>query len=378
MTRFGFLSSYPPTRCGLATFTESLAAAVVRVGEADAHIVRVLDAPEPRPALLRSTRTEVVADLIADDQGSISAAVRALNACDIAVVQHEYGIYGGRDGEDVLAVLREIDIVCIVVLHTVLASPTRHQREVLEEVCRLATAVVVMTENARELLITRYTVIAEEVQVIPHGVPEPLVRVPRSARTSKRVLSWGLISPGKGIEWGIRAFAQLRDLAPGAEYLVAGQTHPKVLAHAGEAYRESLSALVDELGLAEAVTLDGRYLDPQQLAELVRTADVVLLPYDSRDQATSGVLIEAIAAGIPVVATAFPHAVELLSGGAGIVVPHEDPDAIARALRSVLTMPVTAERMRAAALRDSGEAAWPSVAERYLELYERLAAARAA
>jgi glycosyltransferase involved in cell wall biosynthesis len=192
------------------------------------------------------------------------------------------------------------------------------------------------------------------------------------------VVTWGLISPGKGLEWAIRAIAELDDLTPSVEYVIAGQTHPKVLAHEGEKYRESLVRLIDELGLEASVTLDDRYLDARQLAELVATADVVLLPYDSRDQATSGVLVEAIAAGVPVVATGFPHAVELLAGGAGLIARHEDPVSMADGIRAIVETEQTRRRMHEAALRDTQASSWPVVAERYRSLARGIAAARAA
>jgi glycosyltransferase involved in cell wall biosynthesis len=185
-------------------------------------------------------------------------------------------------------------------------------------------------------------------------------------------LTWGLLGPGKGIEWAVAALAQLRDVDPSPRYIVAGQTHPKVLQRDGEAYRDSLDQLVHRLGLSDSVVLDSRYRDAAALDELVASADVVLLPYDSTDQVTSGVLIEAVAAGKPVVATSFPHAVELLSGGAGTVVDHQDPTAIADALRHVLTQPEVATAMAAAATGAAPELRWSAVADRYRQLADRL------
>jgi glycosyltransferase involved in cell wall biosynthesis len=376
VTHYGFLSTFPPTRCGLATFTESLSDALVRGGD-DGTIVRVLDQPEDRNQHDLGARLRVSTDLIADDRLSTVRATMALNACDVAIVQHEYGIYGGRDGDQVLDVLAAVRIPTIVVLHTVLVAPTPHQREVLTDVCRLASMVVVMTEHARENLAAHYAVDLARVHVIPHGVNHVALTESEPHR-GRRVLTWGLLSPGKGVEWGIRAMAQLTDLVPNAEYIVAGQTHPKVLAHAGESYRTSLASLASELGIESSIRIDGHYLGPQQLAALVASADVVLLPYDSVDQATSGVLAEAVAAGVPVVATGFPHAVELLSSGAGTVVRHQDPEAIAHALRAILTGSSVAARMRQAALRATNETSWSAVADRYRAHTAVLLDARAA
>jgi glycosyltransferase involved in cell wall biosynthesis len=375
MARFGFLSTYPPTRCGLATFTQSLSAAMVLPSD-DAFIVRVMDGASPDAP--RGKRGLPISPMINGDPTSVSAAVRMLNSADVAVVQHEYGIYGGPDGDEVLAILSRLDVPAVVVLHTVLARPTPGQKRVLEEVVRLASAVVVMTETARGNLQTSYRVDTSAVRIIPHGV-HPINAVPPLPHPERPiVLTWGLIGPGKGIEWGIQAFGKLQDLAPRPRYRVLGQTHPKVLANDGDVYRDRLLATVGSLGLTGSVTIDGRYLDAAGLARNILAADIVLLPYDSRIQVTSGVLAEAVAAGKPVVATAFPHATELLATGAGIVVPHEDPSAIAEALRTILTDPIAAAEMAQIARRIGRESTWPEVGQRFRTLALRLRATVAA
>lgn len=374
MTRFGFLSTYPPTRCGLATFTEALAGALAAGEPHMPTIVRVLDVMDSRRGAEDLNRIPSTVELVARNRVTMRAAVRALDQCDVAIVQHEYGIYGGLDGDEIIPLLRSLKTPAIVVLHTVLSAPTAHQRVVLDTVCKLAANVVVMTDNAGEILMRTYSVKRSKVRVIPHGVPVPReVRVTKDGG-SKRVLTWGLLSPGKGIEWGIRALAELQGADAPVEYVIAGQTHPKVLAHEGERYRETLQRLIHDLDLADLVTLDDRYLDDSQLADQVALADVVLLPYDSRDQATSGVLIEAVAAGIPVVATGFPHAVELLGRGAGMIARHEDPQSMSEAIRMILGAEVTAQQMHDAALRDTQDASWPAVAEQYRALADRMVA----
>ena len=359
MIRYGFLSTFPPTRCGLATFTHSLSTAMAQDPDAAVRVVRVLDAQEalqPVPSTIRSAQD---VRLLPGDRASVQRTAAALNAGDVAIVQHEYGIYGGTDGDEVLQVMRAVQVPIIAVLHTVLAHPTPGQRSVLERVGALAASVVVMTETARTLLLQHYAVSTSKVVLIPHGVHEARTPAPKHDR-GRNVLTWGLIGPGKGIEWGIRAMARLGD--PGAHYTVLGQTHPKVLAHEGERYRDHLRGVIDELGVADSVTLDDRYLDEDGLALAVAAADVVLLPYDSREQVTSGVLVEALAAGLPVVATAFPHAVELLDRGPGFVVEHESPAAIALALERVFSgaAPAAAGTGPLAV-----EATWSEVASRY-------------
>lgn len=373
MTRFGFLSTFPPTRCGLATFTHSLSTAMAHAPDAEVRVVRVLDADEARLAAPARIHGAHDVQLVPGDRASRLLTAAALGAGDVAIVQHEYGIYGGVDGDEILPVMRAVRVPIIAVLHTVLAHPTPGQRSVLERVAALAASVVVMTATARSLLLQHYAVPAHKVVLIPHGVHETRVAPPKRER-GRTVLTWGLIGPGKGIEWGIRAMGHLAD--PTAHYTVLGQTHPKVLAHEGERYRDHLHDVIDELGLADSVTLDDRYLDANGLALAIAAADVVLLPYDSREQVTSGVLVEAIAAGLPVVATAFPHAIELLDRGPGFVVEHESPVAIAEALQRVFTGPVP--QRAAGATPVVPDATWAEVAGRYEALTADLLTAVAA
>ena len=374
-TRFGFVSTFPPTQCGLATFTAALRGALLRSAADEGWVVRLVDAPAARPG------DEVVAQLITDDSASLRHAAAQLNLCDVAIVQHEYGVYGGADGSEILHLLDQVRVPCVVVLHTVLTHPTPHQRQVLEAVTAKADAVVAMTMTARDRLATGYAVDMTKVSVIAHGAPalETTTAAEPMFRTGQfTVLTWGLLGPGKGIEWGIEAMAMLRDLAPMPRYTVAGQTHPKVLLHEGDAYRDRLYEQVRQADLGSMITFDDYYRNTSALATLVRSADVVLLPYDSTEQVTSGVLIEAVAAGKPVVATQFPHAREMLAGGAGLLVPHRDPAAIAAALRSVIERGDVMTKMAAAAAATAPQLLWPVVADQYRELAGRLISASVA
>jgi glycosyltransferase involved in cell wall biosynthesis len=370
MTRFSLLSTYPPTRCGLATFSESLSAALTTSPDDSVQIVRAIDDLDGRTPRRVSDRVSITGELHVNRPAGAGSVARLLSSADVVVVQHEYGIYGGDDGDDVLRVLEALTAPSIVVLHTVLEDPTPHQRRVLEQVAASATEVVVMSDRARVLLATGYRVDMGRVCVIPHGVPEwdSLVGSHRRDRTT--MLTWGLIGPGKGLEWGIRAVAELRDLVPALHYEILGETHPKVIAHEGEAYRDRLRLLAEDLGVADRVTFDARYLDRDALAARVAGADLVLLPYDSREQVTSGVLVEAVAAGRPVIATAFPHAVELLTAGAGTLVEHESPAAIAHAVRALLSSGGDKAPGRPVAF--DHDTTWSSVAQRYRELAETM------
>jgi glycosyltransferase involved in cell wall biosynthesis len=365
----GLVGTYPPTRCGIATFNASLAEAIKTA--APECRIGVAACVDRRPPLRDST--DVVAELLSGSAESRAAVVAALADFDVAIVQHEFGIYGGPDGSDVVSLLRELTVPSIVVLHTVLRRPTPEQRRVVERLGRLADRLVVQSAAARARLLEQYSVDAERVETIPHGARLNLAPEHARARDAAPVvLTWGLLSAGKGIECGIDAMAMLSDLQPAPRYVVAGQTHPKVLELHGEEYRDSLRAHAAELGVSERIELDDSYHDTHSLLQRIREADVVLLPYRSREQVVSGVLVEALASGKPVVATRFPHAEELLAGGAGVLVPHEDATAIADALRRLLTDDEAAARAARAARREGEQLSWESVGTRYLELASEL------
>jgi glycosyltransferase involved in cell wall biosynthesis len=221
-----------------------------------------------------------------------------------------------------------------------------------------------------------YDVDATKLSVIPHGAPDHRDRAALDGRRPT-ILTWGLLGPGKGIEWALLGVHELRLLYPQPRYVIAGQTHPKVRARDGEAYRLGLVSRTRALRLRDVVKFEPAYLDDKTLHRLIARADVVLLPYESHEQVTSGVLIEAVAAHRPVVSTAFPHAVEMLSSGAGILVPHRNGPAIGAALRRVLTEPGLATSMSAEAARLAPGSRWPAVADRYRRLAVELLDGRA-
>lgn len=380
MIRFGLLSTYAPTRCALASFSAALAKHLTAAGNGySVGVVRVVDAPP------FEWHEGVVAHLLNRAPNGAAVAAAALNRFDVAILQHDFEIYGGPDGQDVLRVLDALRVPAVVVLHAVPAAPTARQRRILERLVTAAGTAVVTSHTARHRLSTTYRVDPAKVTVIPHGAltprranPVPALNPFSAVAAGRRptILTWGLLGPGKGVEAGIDAVAALPVLATAPRYLVAGPTHPRMLTHDGDAWRDRLRARVERTGLGGTVEFDERYRSAQTLMDLVGRADVVLLPYESTEQAASAVLAEAVAAGRPVVATDFPHARELLSGGAGIVVPHGDTAAMSAALHSVLTDRVLAVSMAANAHRVAADLRWPTVAAAYARAGEQLLARR--
>lgn len=376
--RIGFVGTFPPTQCGLASFTDSLVQSMRHCcSYLDPVVVRLVESGDPT----RGAGSAHV-EWVTDDPSSIDDVRTAMQGCDAVIVQHEYGIYGGQDGEGILDLLRTTPAPKVVVLHTVLARPSPHQRAVLEEIVDLADVTVTQSQEAFSRLRRSYE-ISDSTRIvgIPHGTwirPSRGTHLRQCHREAPVVLSWGLIGPGKGLEHGIEAVARLGDMGTRSTYLIAGETHPKVRELHGEQYRDALRLRARQLGLSDSVVFDDRYQDAKALAALIWNADVVLLPYESREQVTSGVLVEAIAAGKPVVATRFPHAVEILDGGAGLLVDHGDIAAMAEALSRILTEPTLRDAMATRAERVSAGWHWSAVADGYLKEVDRLIARRSA
>ncbi|BCZ22544.1 glycosyl transferase family 1 [Mycobacterium senriense] len=334
---------------------------------ADVSVVRVSDAAP-------SLSTHVIGELINDSPASVAACADLLNQSDVAVIQHQHGVHGGVDEDAVLDIVERLRVPSIVIAHTVLKSPTRQQRTVFEAIAARADRVIVMSDVAGEKLSCGFDIDRRKLAVIPHGASVPMSACIRGGRPT--LLTWGLLRPGMGIERVIDAMGSLSGLPGRPRYLIAGPTQPRVLATAGEEYRDALTAQALRCGVADSVFFDAGYRNGPMLTALIQAAAVVVLPYDSADVVTSGALVDAVASGRPVVATAFPHAVELLGTGAGIVVGHDEPDALVAALRRVLTEPRFASAMAAEARRLAPEMAWPVVAGAYLVLARQVVAQR--
>lgn len=358
------VSTFPPTQCGIATFAESLTRALAQSG-ASVEMVDLPGGPEtpPHDAILHRHR----------GFQDLPVTARLLDSFDVAILQHEFGIWDGDDGVGIVDLIGSLATPVITVLHTVPSTATGGQRRALQRVLDLSDAIVVLSHSAYRRLVHDFTVRSDTLTMIPHGATALWhLRQPHRHDSSPRILTWGLLGQGKGLEWGIRAMAVLRDRGIDGEYVIAGATHPNVRRAEGEAYRSSLVDLARRLGVAQSVTLADEYLSDDGLSQLIRDSSLFLLPYDSRDQITSGVLVEAIAAGGPVVATRFPHASELLGTGAGVLVDHRDPLAIADAVEHILRDGEASAGMRARSRALAADLDWEHVGSSYLALADGL------
>jgi len=363
------VSTFPPTQCGIATFAESLTRALAHAG-ATVEMVDLPAGPETPPHQATLHRHRGYQDL--------PVTAYLLNSFDVVILQHEFGIWDGQDGHGIVDLIGMVATPVVTVLHTVPSAASGGQRRALQRILDLSDAVVVLSHSAFRRLTQDFSVRPDTLVMIPHGATALWHRRrPAEDNATHRILTWGLLGHGKGLEWGIRAMAILRDRGVDGEYVIAGATHPNVRRSEGEAYRQSLLDLARKLGVSASVTVADDYLSDDGLSQLICESSLFLLPYDSREQITSGVLVEAIAAGGPVIATRFPHAAELLGTGAGILVDHGDPIAIADAVEHALRDGEASERMRERSRALAADLDWGRVGDNYLTLADQLWRGRA-
>lgn len=377
--RAAIVSTYPPRACGIGAFAADVRAALLGVGDVD-RVERIVVVDEPS----RPQRPGLVATIAQAVRGDYVRAARILGRLDVDVVllQHEFGIFGGRDGEYVVSFAEELSQPLVVTLHTVLSAPTAQQAKVASALCDQAEKVIVMTETGKRLLVSSGVCAEGKVRVVPHGAPAILARraselaagttpgnggppKPLSRRVDDRIVlsTFGLISAGKGLETAIAALPAIVERHPNVLYIIAGQTHPDVARRDGERYRLSLEEAALDLGLEEHVEFDGRFLSVDEIADLLALTDVFVTPYRGLEQISSGALSFAIAAGCAVVSTPYWHAQDMLASGAGTLVPFDDPAALAEAVIGYLDEPTRLASARAEARRIGAELAWPSVAK---------------
>jgi len=370
--RIAFVGSYVPRRCGIATFTRDLRAAVAEASAADCPVVAI-----DEPAAGHRYPPEVRLECGEAEPAAYRQAADFLNLAnaDVVSLQHEFGIFGGVAGDQVLQLVRRLRVPLHTTLHTVLESPDADQRRVLCELFERSARLVVMSRHGREMLVDRHGVSPGKIDLIPHGIPDTpfedaATHKPRFGVEGRRVLAtFGLLSPNKGIEQVIEAMPTILERHPDTVYLVLGATHPRLVASEGERYREELLALADSAGVARQVRLFDRYVAMPELLAFIGCCDIYLTPYLNPAQVVSGTLAYAFGCGKAVISTPYWHAAELLGEGRGVLVPFGDPDAIAREVCGLFDEPRRLEAMRRRSYAAGREMIWSRVALRYLESF---------
>jgi glycosyltransferase involved in cell wall biosynthesis len=374
-TRIAFVGNYLPRECGIATFTTDICTALAdEYGQERFFAIPVND-PDSSYDYPEQVRLELEQEELASYERA--AEFLNFNGNDLVCLQHEYGIYGGSAGSHILTLLRKLKMPLVTTLHTVLRDPDVNQRAVLEEIAALSDRLVVMSELAAELLRDVYAIPGEKIDVIRHGVPEMPFMDPnyfkdRFGTEGKSVLlTFGLLSPNKGIENVIRALPAILARHPNVVYIVSGVTHPHIRRRDGERYREQLKKLAEELGVSAQLILNNRFVSADELLEHVGAADIYITPYRQEAQVVSGTLAIALGAGKAVISTPYWHAKELLTSGRGVIVPFDDPDSIANAVVRLLENDAERHAMRKRAYLHSRGTTWPKTARAYMTSFQR-------
>lgn len=374
-TRIAFIGNYLPRECGIATFTTDLCTALAaEYGEGRLFAIPVND-PDSNYEYPEQVRLEITQE----DLASYERAAEFLNfnGNDLVCLQHEYGIFGGSAGRYILALLRRLKMPLVTTLHTVLREPDANQRIVLEEIAQLSDRMVVMSDLAAEMLREVYAVPSEKIDVIPHGVPDMTFMDPNyfkdkfGTEGKSVLLTFGLLSPNKGIENVIRALPEILERHPNVVYIVSGVTHPHIRRREGERYREDLQALAEELGVSSNLILNNRFVSTEELVEHVGAADIYITPYRQEAQVVSGTLAIALGAGKAIISTPYWHAKELLAEKRGVIVPFDNPSALAESVLELLDNEAERHAMRKRAFLHSRTTTWPRTARAYMATFQR-------
>jgi glycosyltransferase involved in cell wall biosynthesis len=379
-TRIAFLGNYLPRRCGIATFTTDLCEAVNAASpDTDCFAIAMNDSPEGYDYPDR-VRFEIPANR--REQYDLAADFLNVNKVATLCVQHEYGIFGGVDGRYLLSLLRQVRVPIITTLHTVLAEPSASQKAVFLELTDVSDLLVVMSPRAVRYLKEIYGVPESKIRMIHHGIPDlPFVdpsyyKDQFGAEGRRLLLTFGLLSEDKGIEYAIEALPRIVAQAPDVLYLLLGATHPHVLRDRGDAYRVSLQQRVHELGLERHVLFHNRFVELSELCEYLGAADIYLTPYLNPAQIVSGTLAYALGAGKAVVSTPYWYAEDMLAEGRGRIVPFRDPESLAETVLDLLQHETQRHAMRKKAYTFCRSLIWKEVARKYLELFQEISTAR--
>lgn len=368
------IASWPPRQCGIACFTADLRLGLEQNGYRQLPVIAVSSEPgEYRYG------DEVQGEIIQNDPESYTKAARLINswAPDAVILQHEYGLFGGPDGNMILGLLRDLKVPVITVLHTVLSRPSAGQYKVMCRLAEYSAKLVIIAATAQKILEETYGIEPEKVVHIPHGVPQPptakvvqKVRQGLAGPNQTLLMTFGLLGPGKGLELAIQAVKEIATTVPDFVYLIVGATHPNERKLRGEFYREELQKMIDGWGLSERVRLVNQFLSEEDLMAYLAASDVYLTPYPCREQISSGTLSFALGLGKPIVATPFIYAEEMLSDGCGVLVPFSDPVQMGAALAQLITDRSYREQLAEKARAKGEQMQWSVVAKTYAQVAE--------
>lgn len=365
-----FLSTYPPRECGIATFTQDLINAMDNSKIMKTSVVAIKNNEEDIYG------DKVFAEIRQNNHDDYIEAAHKLNNSDIdlLVIEHEYGIFGGEHGDYIIDFVNSLDIPVVTTLHTILSEPDLKQLEIMNTLAEKSAKIVTMAKNTKQLLQSVYGVDPQKIEVIHHGVPKKLIQSRESLKKKfgyedmEIISTFGLIGPGKGIEHGIEAIAKVVKDHKDVMYLILGQTHP-ALKEEGQAYRNKLEKLVDELDLSRNVKFINKYLTKDEIIQYLQLSDIYMTPYLGKDQAVSGTMAYAVGYGRVIVSTPYLYAREMLSEGRGMLAEFNNPDSIAECIKYVLNNPAKKARMERDIIKIGRTMYWDKVAQCYIEVF---------
>jgi glycosyltransferase involved in cell wall biosynthesis len=375
-SRVAVIGNYLPRRCGIATFTTDLCDAIhAEYGATELLALPVNDTPEGY-----SYPPRIRFELSQDELASYRQAADFLNFSNIDLVclQHEYGIFGGSAGGHILELLRRLQMPVVTTLHTVLREPDSDQRAVMEEIAALSDRLIVMSRQSSDILQEVFRVPVSKIDLIPHGIPDlpftdPTFYKDKFGTEGKDVLlTFGLLSPNKGVENVIQALPGILARHSNVVYMISGVTHPHILRREGDHYRSYLQKLAKDLGVEDNVIFRNRFVSPEELVELIGAADIYITPYKHKGQVVSGTLAYALSAGKAIISTPYLHAIELLDEERGVLVPFDDPQAIAEKTIELLDNGTARHAMRKRAYLYARDMVWDRVAQQYMGSFERV------
>lgn len=375
--KIAFIATYPPEQCGIATFTQNLLNAIAGSSDSEHHSIHVIAIQKEDLLEYPEEVSLVIRQHVQEDYAEAAAWINN-SGTDFCIIQHEYGIFGGESGVYALSLANALNVPFVVTAHTVLKHPTVQQKSIMKSLADRGEQVIVMSNKARQFLRDIYSIDAGKITIIEHGVPKKISIEKDKAKEEfdlggrTVLMTFGLLGRNKGIETVIRALPEVIGKHSDLVYLVQGNTHPGVLRHEGEAYRNSLMDLAKELGVSDHVIFRKGFMTEEKLFELLHSVDIYITPYLNEEQITSGTLSYALGSGAVVLSTPYWHAQELLGGNRGWLFNFKDHEQLAAMINSLLDQPETMEKLHSNALAYSHHLRWSNVGRRYVQLLKNL------